>query len=56
MREYGQGRRPNVDLYCRNKYYNGMRETDMSTTNIQQHTSADVAPELFGLTVEVSCR
>ena len=54
IREYGQGPRPNMGLYCRNKYCNGMRKSDTAITNLQQHTSADVAPELFGLATEVS--
>jgi hypothetical protein len=56
MWEYGQGRRQNVGLYCRNKYSYGMREFDTAATNLLQHTSADVAPELFGLAAEVSDR
>jgi hypothetical protein len=47
MREYGYGLHLNVALYWSVSYEGSMRDSDGVAEGVRQHTSADVAPELY---------
>jgi len=49
MWEYGYGLRLKEPLLYRGSYAESMRKTDGVTRGVRQHTSADVAPELYEL-------
>ena len=49
MWEYGYGLRLEEALLCGDCYIVLMRETDGVARGVRQHTSADVAPELYEL-------
>jgi len=47
MHEYGYGLQRRVALYREGRYEGVMRETSGAAGGARQHTSADVAPELY---------